>query len=414
MTIILLSCYLIIVLAGYGLDILNRQHLRSYGIIVPRGFEDAIDTETLRKTTAYTLEKSRLELSESLLDNLLLLLFLFGGFLSTYDHWIGSITGSFVGQGVLFFLLLALAQTIIDIPFSLYGTFRIENRYGFNAMTPRLWLSDLAKSTAIAAVVLTIVIAGALAIVHQAPRFWWLYVWSFFAAVSVFLMYLSPYVIEPLFFKFSPIAEEGLEEEIRTLLAKTGLKISRVMQVDASRRSTHSNAYFTGIGRVKRIVLYDTLLTQMTHGELLAVLAHEVGHWQKGHIWKRLVLTELGALAACYLAYRLTAWGGLPVLLGMPHASFAAQMVILAFLGAIVSFFLAPLSNWLSRRHEREADRFARDLTGAPEALATALIKLSRDNLANLHPHPLYAGFHYSHPPVVARVEELREMAGNA
>ncbi len=226
-------------------------------------------------------------------------------------------------------------------------------------------------------------------------------------------MYLSPYVIEPLFNKFEPVQEEGLEDEIRALMAKTGLKVSRVMQMDASRRSRHSNAYFTGIGRVKRIVLYDTLIKQMTHGEVLAVLAHEVGHWKKGHIWKRLVMAEAGGLAGCYLAYRLIEWGGLPGLLGMERASFAAQLVMLGFLGAIVSFPVTPLANWFSRRHERQADLFAANLTGAPRALASALIKLTRENLANLHPHPLYARFHYSHPPVVERVRELKEMTAS-
>jgi STE24 endopeptidase len=149
----------------------------------------------------------------------------------------------------------------------------------------------------------------------------------------------------------------------------------------------------------------------MTHGEVLAVLAHEVGHWKKGHIWKRLVMTELLGLASCYLAYRLTAWGGLPGLLGLPNSSLAAQLVILAFIGAIAAFPFAPLSSWLSCRQEREADCFASGLTGTPEALASSLIKLSRENLANLHPHPIYARFYYSHPPVVERVRKLLEMA---
>ena len=407
MTIALLLCYLLTVAAGYWLSALNIRHLRRYGNIVPAGFEGAIDPETLARTVEYTLEKNRLGLVESILDNLLLVLFLFGGLLGVYDRWIASLSGSFVVGGVLFFLLLTFAQTILGIPLSLYDTFRIENRYGFNNTTPRLWLADLVKSTAVSIILLALVTTGGFAIIRFSPGFWWLWVWGFFAAVSIFVMYLSPYVIEPLFNKFEPVKEDGLEDNIRTLLAKTGLKVSRVMQMDASRRSRHSNAYFTGIGRVKRIVLYDTLLKQMTHGEVLAVLAHEVGHWKKGHIWKRLVMTELLGLASCYLAYRLTAWGGLPGLLGLPHASFAAQLVILAFIGAIAAFPFAPLSSWLSRRQEREADRFAADLTGEPAALASSLIKLSRENLSNLHPHPLYAQFYYSHPPVVERVRQL-------
>jgi STE24 endopeptidase len=410
MTLTLLVLYLLTVAAGYLLSALNISHLKRFGNIVPNGFEGFIEPETLAKTTAYTLEKNRLGLVESILDNLLLLLFLFGGLLVLYDRWIAQLSGSFVLSGMLFFIILTISQTILGIPLSLFDTFRIENRYGFNTTTPRIWLSDLLKSLLISTILLSLLAAGGLAIVRFSPSFWWLWAWAFFAVVSIFLMYLSPYVIEPLFNKFEPVKEEGLEEEIRSLMAKAGLKVSRVMQIDASRRSTHSNAYFTGIGRVKRIVLYDTLLNQMTHEEVLAVLAHEVGHWKRGHIWKRLVMTELLGLASCWLAYRLTAWGGLPGILGIPHASFPAQLTILGFLGSIVVFPFTPISNWLSRSHELEADRFATDLTGTPGALASSLIKLSRENLSNLHPHPLYARFYYSHPPVVERVRRLMGM----
>lgn len=414
MKFVFLGVYLLVLTVTYWLRFLNLRHLRMHGGEVPPGFEAAIDAETLRRTSTYTLDQSRLALVESLCSNLLLFFFIFGGWLGGYDRWVTAHIGSFIGGGIAFFLLIAFAEGVLDIPFSLYRTFRIENRYGFNTMTFRLWLSDLAKSTAIATLLLALVTAGGLVLVRVSPGHWWLWVWLFFAGVSVFLMYISPYVIEPLFFKFEPVTTAGLEEEIRALVAKAGLKVSRVMQVDASRRSTHSNAYFTGIGRVKRIVLFDTLLRQMGHGEILAILAHEIGHWKKGHILKRLVVTELTALLVSYLAFRLAAWGELPALFGLDRASFPAQLVILAFLGSLAAFPLTPLSSWLSRRHEWEADRFACALTGTPEALATALIKLSRENLANLHPHPLYAAVYYSHPPLVERVGKLREMAQSA
>lgn len=412
-TLILLVLYLFVIAVGYGLRSVNLGHLKRHGAEVPSGFEGAIDEKTLARTTAYTLEQSRVGLIESAVDNLLLLAFLFGGLLGLYDRWISSLSGSFVAGGLLFFLFLTLAQSLLDIPFSLYHTFRIENRYGFNTMTGRLWLTDLLKSTAISLLLLSLLVSGALALIRWSPGFWWLWVWAFVSAVTIFLMYLSPYVIEPLFYKFSPVEEEGLEDEIRVMMEKAGVKVSRVMQVDASRRSRHSNAYFTGIGRVKRIVLFDTLLKQMNHREILAILAHELGHWKKGHILKRLILIESGELLAFYLAFRLLKWGGLPGLIGLPQASFPAQLVILMFLGSLAAFPFTPLSSWLSRRHERQADRFACELSGAPDALATALIKLSGENLANLHPHPLYASFYYSHPPVVERVYRLREDARN-
>ena len=408
-TVILFVLYLFVTACGYWLRSLNLGHLKRHGAEVPAGFEGTIDEGILARTIAYTLEQSRLGLVESVFDNILLLVFLFGGLLGLYDQWISSLSRSFVVSGLLFFLLITLAQTALDIPFSLYRTFRIENRYGFNTMTKQLWLTDLLKSTAITVVLLSLLIGGALTLIRWSPGFWWLWVWGFFAAVTVFLMYISPYVIEPLFFKFSPVKEEGLEEEIRVVMEKAGVQVSRVMQVDASRRSRHSNAYFTGIGKVKRIVLFDTLLTQMNHREILAILAHEIGHWKKGHVLKRLILTEAGGLLAFYLAFRLLQWGGLPELIGLAQASFPAQLVILTFLGSLVSFPFTPLSSWLSRRHEWQADHFACELSGAPDALATALIKLSRENLANLHPHPFYAKFYYSHPPVVERVKRLWE-----
>jgi STE24 endopeptidase len=410
-TAILLIIYLFITACGYWLRSINLSHLKLHGAEVPSGFEEVIDAEILAKTTAYTLEQSRVGLTESVVDNILLLLFLFGGLLGLYDHWISSLSSSFVVSGLLFFLFLTLAQTLLDIPFSLSRTFRIENRYGFNTMTKQLWLTDLLKSTAITMLLLSLLVSGALILIRWSTSFWWLWVWGFFAAVTIFLIYISPYVIEPLFFRFSPVEKAGLEEEITAMMEKAGVKVSRVMQVDASRRSRHSNAYFTGIGKVKRIVLFDTLLTQMNHREILAILAHEVGHWKKGHLLKRLILTEVMGLLAFYIAFRLLQWGGLPRMIGLAQASFPAQLAILTFLGSLVAFPFTPFASWLSRRHEWQADRFACALSNSPDALASALIKLSGENLANLHPHPLYAKFFYSHPPVVERVQRLRQQS---
>jgi STE24 endopeptidase len=410
MTTLLIGVFLLTAGFGYLLRFLNLRFLQQYGDRVPPGFEDAIDPELLRRTSTYTLALSRVGLVESLVDNLLLLVFLFGGLLPWYDRWVASLGGSFVVGGVLFFLLLTTLQSLIDIPFNLYTTFRIENRFGFNTTTAKIWLGDQVKSYLIGAVLLVMLAGGAFVIIQASPAFWWLWTWGFFAVVSIFLLYLSPYVIEPLFNKFEPLRSEELAEDIRAMLDRAGLQVSRVLQVDASKRSRHSNAYFTGIGRTKRIVLYDTLLEQMDRREILAVLAHEAGHWKKGHIWKRMVMTELGALAGLGVAYMLLRWGGLPGMLGVERLSFAGQTVVLGFLLSMALFPLTPFSSWLSRRHEREADRFAVELSGMPDALASALIKLSKENLANLHPHPVYAAFYYSHPPVVERVAGLRKM----
>jgi STE24 endopeptidase len=245
-------------------------------------------------------------------------------------------------------------------------------------------------------------------LIQWSPQHWWMWVWGFMAFFSLFMMFISPYVIEPLFNTYEPVTEAGLEDEIRIMMEKAGLKVGKVLQMDASKRSNHSNAYFTGIGKVKRIVLYDTLIKQMSHGEIVAVLAHEIGHWKKGHIWKRLLWAELIALGGAWISYKLLAWLGLPGLLGFPaDISFSARMVILGFAASLFLFPVGPFSAWRSRCHEWEADRFASDLTGRPQDLASALIKLSAENLSNLYPHPWYAWFHYSHPPVIERVGVL-------
>jgi STE24 endopeptidase len=249
-------------------------------------------------------------------------------------------------------------------------------------------------------------------LIQWQPGNWWLWVWGFMALFSLFMMFISPYVIEPLFNKYEPVTEEGLEEEIRVMMEKAGLKVGKVQQMDASKRSRHSNAYFNGIGRVKRIVLYDTLIKQMSHREIIAVLAHEIGHWKKGHIWKRLVWAEVGALAGSWISFKILMWPGLPGLLGLPaDISLPAKMVILGFVASLALFPLGPFSAWRSRCHEREADRYAADLTGRPEDLASALVKMSSENLSNLFPHPFYAAFYYSHPPVVDRVRTLMKWA---
>ncbi len=405
---VIFCLYLLVAAIGYWLQWLNYTHLKAYGHVVPPEFSGTVDPAVLGKISAYTAENSRVAIFESIIDNVVVILFMFSGMLGVYDRWIATLSHSFLVTGILFLFILVSVQALIAIPFSLYQHFTIENRYGFNAMTFRLWLTDLLKTFVISSILGCIVILAALSIVQASPEWWWLWVWLFFLIFGFFMMFISPYVIEPLFFKVEPVKTEGLEGKIRQLMEQAGLKVSRVFQMDASRRSRHSNAYFTGIGKVKRIVLFDTLIEQMTHDEILAVLAHEVGHWKKRHVLKRLVLTEVTAFCGLYLAYVLLQREELPGLLGYTGISFYARFMIIGFLGSLVMFPLTPLFSALSRRDEREADDFAAELTGHPEQMASALLKLSRENLSNLHPHPWYAAFYYSHPPVVNRIRMLK------
>jgi len=408
---VVLSIYLLVVCGTLWLKRLNLRHLREKGQQIPSGFEGIIDGDILRRTLAYTLETGRLDVVGLLLDCALVIGLLFGGALFLYDRWLASLTGRLELRGVLFFLGFLWAQTILSIPFSLYRNFGIEARYGFNLMTGRTWVADLVKSTLVSSLLTAVLVAVAFFLIGQSPERWWLWVWGVFFLFTLFILYISPYVIEPLFFTFKPVEREGLETEISLLMEQAGLRVDRVFQVDASRRSRHSNAYFSGVGRVKRIVLFDTLLEQMSREEILAVLAHEAGHWKRRHLAKKMMVTEAGALLIFYLAFKTLPWEGLPGLVGSTEASLPLRLVILGFLGALLAFPLTPLASFLSRRHEWEADGFAATLTGRPLDLASALVKLSRENLSNLYPHPLYAAFYYTHPPIVERVRRLREMA---
>jgi STE24 endopeptidase len=410
--IVILLCYLLVQGADYWLELLNLRHMKQHGRKIPVGFENHIDETTLGKAVAYTIDRTRSGMVESAAGSILMLIFLFGGLLGIYDTWVQSLHLPFIAAGILFFLVLHYVSTILSLPFSLYNTFRIENSYGFNTMSGKLWASDLLKSTLLSTLLLGAMAAAGLWIVQSSTEYWWLYTWGFFLVFSLFLMYISPYVIEPLFNKFTPLEGEALTDRIRETMAKAGIQVSSVLKIDSSKRSHHTNAYFTGIGKVKRIVMYDTLLAKMDEGEIVAILAHEIGHWKKRHVLKRIVAIEILALAGMYLAFRLLQSDLPAALFGLKEATFYAKAVILSFIAGIITFPFTALSNAVSRRHEQEADRFASELTGDPESLATSLMKLSRDNLSNLHPHPWYAAFNYSHPPVAERVKMLRSLAG--
>ena len=390
---------------------LNLKHLSRHGAEVPPGFAEHVDAATLTKMRDYTVAHGRVDRLETYLATGITLLFLFGGLMNRLNNLIAARNWSPIIAGIVFFLLLVYADTLIKIPFSLYITFSLEKRFGFSNETPGLWVQDFLKSLLINTLLLGLLLSGILWLIIILPDRWWLAGWAFVLLFSIFLLYISPYVIEPLFNKFSPIADSSLEERIRETMSRVGLKVDRVFIMDASRRSSHSNAYFTGIGHVKRIVLFDTLLAQHAHDEILAILAHEAGHWKKKHVLKMLVISQVVSLAGFYLAYRLTTNAFLAELFRLDIPSMHAKLLLAGFIGSLVLFLLKPLMTYLSRHHEVEADNFAVQLTQMPGAMATALIKLGKDNLANLHPHPWYAAWYYSHPPLVQRVKRI--LSGN-
>ncbi len=405
----IIAAYLLITAFGYWLDFLNLSHLKKHGSIIPPEFEGYIDQALLSKTMDYTVEHTKFGFVSSVFNNIVFLLFILA-LLNIYNSWIISLNYSFILSGIVFFLLLTYGETIISMPFSLYSTFKIENKYGFNTMTFKLWVTDTIKSLVISTILTGVLIAAGLFIIKKSPDLWWLWVWCFFLAFGIFMMYISPYVIEPLFHKFTPVGDEKLEEGIRALMEKVGIKVSRVFKIDASKRTKHTNAYFTGIGKVKRIVLYDTLIEKMDYDEIMSVLAHEAGHWKKKHILKSIIVTETIALISIYVAYHVIQSDILINLFNIKESSFFAKLIILGFIGSIVSFPFGPVFHHFSRKHENEADKYSFDLTRNPDSMISALVKLSKDNLSNLHPHPLYALFHYSHPPVLERIRKIRKL----
>src|SRR3990172_5570564 len=302
---VILIAYLSVTGFRYLLDYLNLSYLKKYGSIIPPEFEGQTDRELLIRTQNYSIEKMRFGFVSALFNNAVILLFLFGGLLDIYNSRIASLNLPFILSGLVFFLLLIYAESLLSIPFSLYNTFKIEKKYGFNTMTPGLWITDGIKSLLISTILMGVLIVTGFYLVQQSPELWWLCIWCFFLAFSIFMMYISPYVIEPLFHKFTPVADETLVGSIRDLLQKAGIRVSRVFQMDASKRTKHTNAYFTGIGKVKRIILFDTLIEKMDRDEILSVIAHEAGHWKRRHIFKQLFLMEVIALVVMYIAFRI-------------------------------------------------------------------------------------------------------------
>lgn len=380
------------------------------GVSIPQEFEGKIDENLLKKTRDYEAEKTRFSFVSSAFGNVVTIIFIFCGLLNLYNSWIASLKFSFIVSGWLFFMLLSYASEILSVPFSLFDTFKIENTYGFNTMTLRLWVSDFIKSLLISTVIISIVIFTGLSLIQWSPHFWWFWVWGFLFVFSIFIMYMSPYVIEPLFNKFTPIEDKSLRERIIIIAEKAGIHVSRILRIDSSKRSRHTNAYFTGIGKTKRIVLYDTLLEGMNHGEIISVLAHEIGHWKRKHLLKAIAVLEVISLIVLYITYRLIQSDFLTDLFRIDQNTLFAKFILLAFVGGILSLPLKPLVNSYIRRHEREADRISYELTEDSESAVNAFVKLSKENLSNLYPHPLYVSLYYSHPPILERIRYIREM----
>ena len=410
-TLIILFLVLFIghIVCRYFLQRLNIRDLKIYGKVIPPVFRDEIDEITLSKMVGYTYDNSRLTVKENLTSDVIELAILFL-LLPVLVGWIVGLNLYIIWQALIFFGLLALIGGIAGLPFELYDTFVLEKKYGFSTITWRLWITDLIKSLILSAIIMTIMISAFMAFIYYLPASWWFWAWVFFTLFEIILLWLYPVLIAPLFNKYEPIKDEALREKIYALMDKVGLKTKGIYQVDEGKRSKHTNAYFTGIGKTKRIVLYDTLLSSHTPDEIIAVLAHEIGHWKKKHILKQLSFMIITSLVLLYFIYLIVNWSFLYSAFGLKVTPVYAGLFLVSLYLSSAAYFLGPIGAAVMRRYEREADKTAWELTGTSEPMISALKRLAKDNLTNLHPHPLYVWFYYSHPPLIERIEYLQAM----
>ena len=394
------------------LDLRHLRHVLAHRDRVPADFVGRIELIEHRKAADYTAAKVRIGLIEIVIDVLVLLALTLGGVLGWIDLALQDRLGSGYLHGLALFACVGLLGFVIGLPASLYRTFRIEERFGFNKLTWPLWFVDLAKGA-----VLTVLIGGPLLLavlwlMDAMGGNWWLYVWLVWLATNLLMLFLYPTVIAPLFNKFTPLEDVALKERIEALLKRCGFASSGLFVMDGSKRSAHGNAYFTGFGRAKRIVFFDTLLAKLAPGEIEAVLAHELGHFRHRHVIKRIALSALMSLAFLWLLGQLIdqPWffAGLGVGAGGTASTMGTAMGLLLFSLVLPVFLfpLAPLTSALSRKHEYEADAYAAKQTAAGDLVA-ALVKLYRDNAATLTPDPLHSLFHDTHPPASQRIARL-------
>lgn len=415
--ILLLSLSLLVLrwLGQWYLDRLNRNHVEAHASQPPEAVRNIMDDATYRRSVEYTLAKSRFGQAEELWSLAMKFGFLCSGFLpwslSFWAAWAG--TGVWATAGWL--LAVSIVMGLPDLPLEWWSQFRLEERFGFNKSTLKIWVTDHLKMLALSAILGLPLMGGILKLTDWIGSQWWLWAWVLLMAFQAVMMVLAPIFILPLFNKFTPLPEGSLRDRLLKLGERTGFSAKTIQVADGSRRSAHSNAYFTGFGRFRKIVLYDTLIAQLTEVELEAVLAHEIGHYRRGHIPKMLIWAGISSLISFGLLGWLAKQPEFLVAFGFKASSGIAPVLLLAgLLGGAITFWLTPLGTRRSRRHEFEADAYARNAMGEIDSLTGALRKLHEKNLSNLTPHPWFSRFYYSHPTLVEREAALRRDQASA
>lgn len=398
---------LLIPVTGYLLErYLEHLNAGMWSDTLPDKLKGICDEEEYRKTLRYEKDNKRLSFWSSSFNLAVILIMIIAGGFALIDDFARSISSKIVVVSLLFFGTIGFASDIINIPFSWYDTFVIERKHGFNTMTKRIFITDHLKSWFIALIVGIPVLGLITWIYYKTGQKFWLYAWGVITAFSVFMNLFYSELIVPLFNKQTPLEAGTLRSKIESFAKKTGFKLKNIYLIDGSKRSTKANAYFSGFGPKKRIVLYDTLLKELTEEEIVAVLAHEIGHYKKKHVLRSLIFSVFLTGFMLFLFSLVVNSPGLSRALGAETPSFHLGLIVFGILYSPLSLLIGLVSNYISRNNEFEADRFVKE-NFDPEILAHALKRLSVRNLSNMVPHPVYVFFHYSHPPLLGRLEKL-------
>jgi len=406
---IYLITYICIYMASFALYIvierINANYLKRYGQKVPVAFNGMVDEKELKKISRYTADNIRFKLVQTSVSKIIFLYIILSGILPWLAASLEQV--NFLIAGIVFFAVIGLVEVSMGLPFDYYHSFVLEERYGFNTKTLKIWLSDLIKSMLVVIIIGTFLLCSLLLMVKYAGQNWWIWAWAIFLCFQLLMTILYPTIIAPLFNKFTPLEDSELNDSIKRLAEKEGLNVGGIYQMDATRRTRHTNAYFSGLGRAKRIVLFDSLIQSHSQDEILAILAHEVGHLKKNHIKKQLIIISFVSLLLFFMASKLLAWNVIYESFGFSNMPCYVGLFLVGILWEPVNFFISPIGMAISRRFEREADFYSLGIVKTAKPLTTALKKMAKENLSNLRPHPIYVCFNYSHPPLLQRIEYL-------
>jgi STE24 endopeptidase len=403
----------LVVATGMRLWLASRhvRHIQANRGAVPAAFSNDIGLEAHQKAADYSSAKTRLNMKALVFDAAVLLILTFGGGLQAIDNLAASFFSNGILHGAAFVAILTVILSVIELPFDVYRTFGIESRFGFNKMTLGMFFGDLAKQAAVGAALGLPLLFAVLWLMAGMGELWWLYVWLVAIVFMLFVQFIAPSVIAPLFNKFAPMQDGEMKTRIENLITRCGFTSSGLFVMDGSKRSSHGNAYFTGFGKSKRIVFFDTLLSRLDIAEIEAVLAHELGHFRMRHVIKRMALMAVFSLIFFFLLGLLKneEWFYQGLNVSYP-ASDAMALTLFFMVMPVFTFLLQPLLAMYSRKHEFEADQYAAKFTPARD-LVHALVKLYKDNASTLTPDPLHSAFYDSHPPASIRIARLEQLA---